>query len=149
MLIDTASDATIDCPTVDFTSSTYGQLVFPQNDPAGPILQGYAQGEGDTTKVLTWHQCPSDGTQISGDFDGVTCDTDNRDDVFATMNDQSWYNPLDVSKGHRGFLDVREIVVEGRGRCAHVSRDLRNGNVEHTPLLQQPSGRVQQSIAPQ
>lgn len=103
--IDTASDAAIDCPSMDFTASTYGQLVFPQNDPAGPILQGYAQGEGDTTKVLTWHQCPSDGTQISGDFDGVTCDTDNRDDVFATMNDQSWYNPLDVSKGHRGFLD--------------------------------------------
>ena len=70
-----------------------------------PILQG-----GDvipnTTKVLTWHQCPAEFTSVSAS-DGtevVTCDTDSRTDD-STLRDQSWYNPYDVAKGHRGFLD--------------------------------------------
>ena len=25
--------------------------------------------------------------------------------TFVNLKDQSWYNPLDVSKGHRGFID--------------------------------------------
>ncbi len=88
-----------DCPTVDFSSSTYGI------GDTNPILQGVVQGEGNQTRVLTWHQCPSDGIQTVGDFTAVTCDTDNRTDDFVNLRDQSWYNPLDVSKGHRGFLD--------------------------------------------
>jgi hypothetical protein len=84
---------------VDFTSSTYGI------GDTNPILQGLVQGEGNTMKVLTWHQCPSDGNQISGDFSAVDCDTDDRTDDFVNLADQSWYNPLDISKGHRGFLD--------------------------------------------
>jgi hypothetical protein len=99
---ETGGDA--DCPTVDFTGSTFGELVFPQNDPAGPILRGYAQGEGDKTRVLTWHQCPSDGTQEAGDFTAASCG-DVRTDEFVNLRDQSWYNPLDISKGHRGFID--------------------------------------------
>jgi hypothetical protein len=56
--------------------------------------------------VLTWHQCPSDGTVLASDgITPVTCDTDDRTDDFVNLQDQSWYNPLDVSKGHRGFLD--------------------------------------------
>ncbi|MDQ2090859.1 choice-of-anchor O protein [Marimonas arenosa] len=102
--LDSATNAADDCPTVDFASSTFGQLVFPQS-LGGPILQGYIQGEGNTTKILTWHQCPSDGVQSVGDFTAVTCDTDDRTDEFANLKDQSWYNPLDVSKGHRGYLD--------------------------------------------
>ena len=58
-----------------------------------PILQGYIQGEGNKTKVLTWHQCPSDsGADMCADGE-------------TNLQDQSWYNPLDVSKGHRGFLN--------------------------------------------
>ena len=87
------------CPTVTFGTSPYGI------GDTNPILQGYVQGEGNTTKVLTWHQCPSDGNQTAGDITAVDCDTDNRTDDFVNMQDQSWYNPLDVSKGHRGFLD--------------------------------------------
>jgi hypothetical protein len=34
----------------------------------------------------------------------VDCDTDARTDD-SNLLDQSWYNPLDISKGHRGFLD--------------------------------------------
>lgn len=97
--IDTATDGAVECPSVDFTSTTFGI------GDTNPILQGFIQGEGNTQKVLTWHQCPSDGTQTTGDFTAVTCDTDDRTDDYATLADQSWYNPLDVAKGHRGFLD--------------------------------------------
>ena len=90
----------IPCPAVDFTSSTYGI------GDTNPILQGYIQEEGNTMRVLTWHQCPSDGTVVAGDIDPVTCEDDQkRPDEFVTLKDQSWYNPLDVSKGHRGFID--------------------------------------------
>jgi hypothetical protein len=93
------------CPTVDFTSSTYGI------GDTNPILQGYIQGEGNTMRVLTWHQCPSDGVaQDTGELTAegytyVDCDSDDRTDDFVNLKDQSWYNPLDVAKGHRGFLD--------------------------------------------
>ena len=97
--IDTATDQAIDCPSVDFSASTYGI------GDTNPILQGVAQGEGNTMKVLSWHQCPSSGVQIVGDVTAVTCDADTRTDAFVNLRDQSWYNPLDVSKGHRGFLD--------------------------------------------
>jgi hypothetical protein len=98
--LDTSLGAPSDCPSVDFTSSMFGI------GDTNPILQGFIQGEGNTTKVLTWHQCPSDGTQFAGDITAVTCDADTkRTDPYVTLADQSWYNPLDVSKGHRGFID--------------------------------------------
>jgi hypothetical protein len=96
---DDGTDASIACPTVDFTTSTSGV------GDTNPILQGVIQGEGNTTRVLTWHQCPSEGVQTAGDITAVTCDTDDRTDAFVNLRDQSWYNPLDVSKGHRGFID--------------------------------------------
>ncbi|NCF16023.1 MAG: hypothetical protein GWP62_11980 [Gammaproteobacteria bacterium] len=94
------------CPTVDFTSGTTFGI-----GNTNPILQGYIQGEGNTTRVLTWHQCPSDGVALdtseitTGGYTYRTCDDDNRTDDFVNLKDQSWYNPLDVSKGHRGFID--------------------------------------------
>jgi len=96
---DSETGSEVPCPTVDFTSSTFGIA------DTNPVLQGLVQGEGNTTKVLTWHQCPSDGNQTSGDFGAVTCDTDDRTDEYVNLADQSWYNPLDIAKGHRGFLD--------------------------------------------
>ncbi|WP_455222777.1 choice-of-anchor O protein [Kaarinaea lacus] len=97
--VDSQTDGEIECPTVTFGTSTFGI------GDTDPILQGQIQGEGNTMKVLTWHQCPSDGTQTVGDITAVTCDNDNRTDDFVNLRDQSWYNPLDVSKGHRGFID--------------------------------------------
>jgi len=90
------------CPAVDFTASTFGI------GDTNPILQGYIQGEGNTMRVLTWHQCPSDGVaqsydEMEGDY--FDCSDDTRTDPFVNLKDQSWYNPLDVAKGHRGFLD--------------------------------------------
>jgi len=98
--IDDADGSSTPCPTVTFDGSTYGI------GDTNPILQGFIQGEGNTQRVLTWHQCPSDGTVLASDgITPVTCDTDDRTDDFVNLQDQSWYNPLDVSKGHRGFLD--------------------------------------------
>jgi hypothetical protein len=94
----TENGDSVDCPTVDFsTGSSFGV------GDTNPILQGYVQGEGNTTRVLTWHQCPSDGSQTVGDITAATCaDVDTDPD---NLDDLSWYNPLDISKGHRGFID--------------------------------------------
>jgi hypothetical protein len=89
----------VNCPTVDDATGI---------GDTNPILQGVVQGEGNTTKVLTWHQCPSDGVVVDGaDIEPVPCGTaDWNGNVNAdNLDDQSWYNPLDVSKGHRGFVD--------------------------------------------
>jgi hypothetical protein len=93
------SGTSVDCPTVLDNGSPFGV------GTVNPILQGYIQGEGNKTRVLTWHQCPSGGEQLAGDITAVTCDEDNRTDPFVNLRDQSWYNPLDISKGHRGFID--------------------------------------------
>ena len=105
--IDDADGSTVDCPTVDFDNdSTYGV------GDTNPILQGVVQGEGNTQRVLTWHQCPSDYTLLGaeGDAAAVDCDSDDRDDEFVNLTDQSWYNPLDISKGHRGFIDGNFVM---------------------------------------
>ena len=99
--IDDDSGGEVTCPTVDFGIGTYGALVN-ENYPYGPYLNGVEQGVGDKTRALTWHQCPSDGVQSVGDITALTC----ADSVFTdNYQDQSWYNPLDISKGHRGFID--------------------------------------------
>jgi len=98
--LDDDTGGVVDCPTVDFTSSTYGI------GDTNPILQGVVQGEGNKQRVIEWHQCPSDYTVVATDLtDAVDCDTDDRTDDFVNLLDQSWYNPLDISKGHRGFID--------------------------------------------
>jgi hypothetical protein len=105
--VDSQTGGDITCPTVDFSVGTFGQ------GDTDPILQGQVQGEGNTMKVLTWHQCPSDGVaQEGGEIETVTCGTaDWAGNVNAdNLDDQSWYNPLDVSKGHRGFIDGDMIM---------------------------------------
>ncbi|HEX6249580.1 MAG TPA: choice-of-anchor O protein [Nocardioidaceae bacterium] len=78
-----------------------------------PILQGLVQGAGNTTRVLTWHQCPAAFTTVtsSDGVEVVTCDSDSRTDGDTTLADQSWYNPYDVAKGHRGFLDGDFVMM--------------------------------------
>ena len=74
-----------------------------------PFLRGLVQGEGDTTKVLTWHQGPLAATVVS--------QTDGMDpapvgtETESTFDDQSWYNPYEVAKGHRGFLDGDFVMM--------------------------------------
>ena len=88
---------------------TFGGSTFAVSD-TNPILQGLVQGEGNTTKVLTWHQCPAEFTPVSG-VAQVTCDADSRIEGDSTLADQSWYNPYDVAKGHRGFLDGDFVMM--------------------------------------
>ena len=105
--LDSDTGAEILCPQVDLSQGT----TFGVGD-TNPILQGAVQGEGNTTKVLSWHQCPADFTAVSS-TDGTalyTCDNDLRTDADTTR-DQSWYNPLDVAKGHRGFLDGDFVMM--------------------------------------
>ncbi len=54
--------------------------------------------ESDFPKVLEWRQC--DGTNA---IDGCEDDYD--------LDDQSWENPYDVAKGHRGFLDGDYVMM--------------------------------------
>jgi hypothetical protein len=98
---DDNADTAATCPTVLFDGTTFGI------GDTNPILQGYTQQDGNTTRVLTWHQCPSDGVAMTdhSDIEPVTCANDYRTDAYVNLRDQSWYNPLDVAKGHRGFID--------------------------------------------
>ncbi len=49
-------------------------------------------------KVYEWRQCDGNGT-IEG------CEDDN------DLDDQTWENPYDVAKGHRGFLDDDVVMM--------------------------------------
>ena len=40
-----------------------------------PILQGVVQNEGNTTKVLSWHQCQPGGVYTAADGTVMTCPT--------------------------------------------------------------------------
>jgi hypothetical protein len=96
----------VDCPQVDLSAGT----TFGIGD-TNPILQG-SLVEPNKTKVLSWHQCPASFTTLTS-TDGTvlyTCDNDARTDA-TTLADQSWYNPLDVAKGHRGFLDGDMVMM--------------------------------------
>ncbi len=105
--LDSNTGAVVACPQVIDDGSTFGV------GDTSPILQGEVQGEGNTTKVLSWHQCPS-GYSVESSTEGFdlppTCDNDERKGD-STLADQSWYNPLDVSKGHRGFLDGDFVMM--------------------------------------
>lgn len=119
--LDSAINMSATVPDTAVDTATDGEAALPLLTEGGtfltsdtnPILQGLVQGEGNTTKVLTWHQCPADFTTVtsSDGVDVVTCDTDSRTDGESTLSDQSWYNPYDVAKGHRGFLDGDFVMM--------------------------------------
>ena len=101
----------VPCPSVDFIT---GSTTFGIGDTE-PVLQG-RDVVPNKTKVLSWHQCPfskTEGTTTVGEGSPVNildCATDLRTDG-STLRDQSWYNPLDVAKGHRGYLDGDFVMV--------------------------------------
>jgi hypothetical protein len=79
-----ASDGT--CPTIAEDGTTL-------DDPADQQV---------FDKVTTWFQCP--GSDLCGTTDESTA-------LGSNLDDQSWHNPLEVSKGHRGFLDGDFVMV--------------------------------------
>ena len=106
----TIPDTAIDSQTGETLETLY--VNDDGTSSVNPILQGLVQGDGDTTKVLTWHQC---GTDIKGKTSYLrTVDGDLApvcDPEDSTFDDQSWYNPFDVAKGHRGFLDGDFVMM--------------------------------------
>lgn len=110
---DSETGALIACPQVDMSQgATFGI------SNTNPVLQG-ANVTPNKTKVLSWHQCPASFTTVSSTSGTTlyTCDNDLRTDTsskagsIGTLADQSWYNPLDVAKGHRGFLDGDFVMM--------------------------------------
>jgi hypothetical protein len=122
LCLDSAINLSATVPDVCQDSDTGGEVICPQVDlnagttfgigDTNPILQGFIQQEGNTTKVLSWHQCPASFTTVSSTEGTVlyNCESDLRTDA-STLRDQSWYNPLDVAKGHRGFLDGDFVMM--------------------------------------
>ncbi|MDO8941191.1 MAG: choice-of-anchor O protein [Methylicorpusculum sp.] len=103
---DSETGALVPCPQVNLVGGT----PFGIGD-TNPILQG-SNVTPNKTKVLSWHQCPASFTTVRA-TDGTTaynCTNDLRTDA-STLADQSWYNPLDVAKGHRGFLDGDFVMM--------------------------------------
>jgi hypothetical protein len=103
---DSASGESVPCPQVDLSAGTS----FGIGD-TNPVLQG-SEVTPNTTKVLSWHQCPAEFSVVSQSDDLViqNCENDSRTDD-STLADQSWYNPLDVAKGHRGYLDGDFVMM--------------------------------------
>ena len=103
---DSETGALMACPQVDLSAGT----TFGIGD-TNPVLQG-SNVTPNKTKVLSWHQCPASFTTVSSTAGTAlyNCSNDLRTDA-STLADQSWYNPLDVAKGHRGFLDGDMVMV--------------------------------------
>ena len=93
------------CPSAgDMTcvdDATFGQLCSSATNPEDNQL---------LDKQLSWYECPGWlGTNNSGDQPTIpgACGGTEPDNVVlrSNMDDQSWYNPMEVSKAHRGFID--------------------------------------------
>lgn len=90
-------------PAINITSNTVIRCdVGSDNDTcaaAFPIDDDGSNPDGTAVpKVYEWRQC--DGVSA---IDG--CEDDN------DLDDQSWENPYDVAKGHRGFLDGDIVMM--------------------------------------
>jgi hypothetical protein len=108
----TVPDTAVKSDTEDTTpllpELTFGESTFAKSD-TNPVLQG-SEVDPNTTKVLSWHQCQPGGQYT--DADGALTDCPGADgDESTTLDDQSWYNPYDVAKGHRGFLDGDFVMM--------------------------------------
>jgi len=104
------------CPGVsDMTcveDAAFGQLCSSVNDPEDSKVYD---------KMVSWYECPGwNGTNTSKDATqfppscGTELDSNELDSNLigsSNMDDASWYNPLEVSKAHRGFLDGNHIMM--------------------------------------
>jgi hypothetical protein len=98
------------CPgAADMTctdDATFGQLCLSTTNP---------EDQQVFDKLLSWYECPGwDGADVSNDavFGAQACGTEPDSALLmSNMDDQSWYNPLEVSKAHRGFIDGSYISM--------------------------------------
>ncbi len=98
------------CPGVaDMTcvdDAAFGQLCLSTTNP---------EDNQTFDKLVTWYECPGwNGVNVSGDaaMRAATCGTEPDSALLkSNMDDQSWYNPLEVAKAHRGFIDGSYISM--------------------------------------
>jgi hypothetical protein len=74
--------------------------LFPYDDLIADIDK--SDDPGGLPKMIEWRMCQADGQTFQvhsagGDVTSFTCPNSN-------LNDQSWENPWDLAKGHRGFM---------------------------------------------
>jgi len=92
------------CNGDETASGTFGQLCSSTVDPEDLQL---------LDKLLSWYECPGwNGTDVSnGGLTGSStipgeCYTEPESVILqANLDDRSWYNPMEISKAHRGFVD--------------------------------------------
>jgi hypothetical protein len=93
--------------------TVYGQLCVPENvdldSPDNPEnIQVF-------DKLQSFYECPGwDSASVVSS--GVTlpqdCGTEDASvNLGSNLDDQSWYNPLEISKAHRGFLDGDFVMM--------------------------------------
>jgi len=92
------------CNGLENASGTFGQLCSSTVDPEDNQL---------LDKLLSWYECPGwNGEDVSNN--GITgastvpgeCYTEDESIILqANLDDRSWYNPMEISKAHRGFID--------------------------------------------
>jgi hypothetical protein len=88
----------------------FGQLCATTVDPEDNQL---------LDKMLSWYECPGwNGTDVSngGNTGSSTipgaCGSEPASALLmANLDDRSWYNPIEVSKAHRGFLDGDHVFM--------------------------------------
>jgi len=86
----------------------FGQLCISTVDPEDNQL---------LDKLLTWYECPGwNGDSIGGVLSANTgslpqpCYDEPISQILLTnLDDRSWFNPMDISKAHRGFIDGEYI----------------------------------------
>ena len=85
----------------------YGQLCLSTTDPEDNQL---------LDKLTSWYECPgSNGINVGGSaLNGESPDCYTESDSLllqANLDDRSWYNPIDIAKAHRGFLDGDHVFM--------------------------------------
>ena len=131
------------CPGVSdmecVDDAIFGQLCSSENDPEDSSLYD---------KVLSWYECPGwNGENVSNDSPTLPgeCYTEPDSELIGSnMDDASWYNPLEVSKAHRGFIDGDHVYMiyawspnfklnaVGRDRYELYTRRSFNGGISWT-----------------
>lgn len=88
----------------------FGQLCLSTTDP---------EDNQQLDKLTSWYECPGwNGTDVSngGNTGSATIPGDCYSEpdsalLMANLDDRSWYNPIEVSKAHRGFLDGDHVFM--------------------------------------
>ncbi|MEJ2308296.1 MAG: choice-of-anchor O protein [Gammaproteobacteria bacterium] len=91
--------------------SEFGQLCSSETDP---------EDNQQLDKLLTWYECPGwNGVDVSnggltGSVGSAPAECYIEPDsalLQANLDDRSWYNPIEISKAHRGFLDGDHVFM--------------------------------------